>query len=259
MVKVENRRLDKALKAIKKLDRKAKVTVVDNLRSRKVKNKKNWVVEVQDPAAGAARDPGSPVHLAVRKKSDPKLVAVPSLTGQTVGAAAHAAKRAGFKQNPLMDGPRGTAFTLTSTVAGQLEQPGSLVRSNTRLHVTLAVPEPPAPVEKQSAAVTAPAPAPAAAPVVKAPVAPKVTAPAPAPKATTAPAPTAAPTTTATKPATSGCHPSYVGECLPANASDVDCFGQGGNGPVYAMTKNIHVVGPDVYDLDRDGNGLGCE
>ena len=58
---------------------------------------------------------------------------------------------------------------------------------------------------------------------------------------------------------TSGCHPSYVGACLPPNASDVDCAGGSGNGPVYATERSFGVVGPDVYDLDRDGNGLACE
>ena len=42
-------------------------------------------------------------------------------------------------------------------------------------------------------------------------------------------------------------------------ASDVDCAGGSGNGPEYTSAKNILVVGPDEYDLDRDGNGLGCE
>lgn len=36
--------------------------------------------------------------------------------------------------------------------------------------------------------------------------------------------PTTRPTTTATTPPpTSGCHPSYRGACVPADASDVDC------------------------------------
>lgn len=54
-----------------------------------------------------------------------------------------------------------------------------------------------------------------------------------------------------------GCHPSYEGACVPANASDVDCAGGSGNGPAYVGP--VRVVGPDVYDLDRDSNGEGCE
>jgi hypothetical protein len=53
------------------------------------------------------------------------------------------------------------------------------------------------------------------------------------------------------------CHPSYQGPCVPM-ASDVDCAGGSGNGPAYVRGP-VYVVGPDVYDLDRDGNGVGCE
>jgi hypothetical protein len=40
-------------------------------------------------------------------------------------------------------------------------------------------------------------------------------------------------------------------------ASDVDCAGGSGNGPEY--TGRVRVIGPDVYGLDRDGDGIGCE
>ncbi|WP_040841120.1 hypothetical protein [Nocardia brevicatena] len=53
----------------------------------------------------------------------------------------------------------------------------------------------------------------------------------------------------------SGCHPSYD-PCVPIT-SDVDCEGGSGNGPAY--TGRVRVIGPDEYDLDRDGNGIGCE
>lgn len=55
--------------------------------------------------------------------------------------------------------------------------------------------------------------------------------------------------------ASSNCHPSYD-PCLPI-VSDVDCAGGSGNGPVY--TGRVNVIGPDEYDLDRDGDGVGCE
>lgn len=45
------------------------------------------------------------------------------------------------------------------------------------------------------------------------------------------------------------CHPSYVGKCLPIGR-DVDCPDIGGS---------VSVVGPDVYRLDRDRDGIGCE
>ncbi|MGW1739364.1 hypothetical protein ACWCPQ_11185 [Nocardia sp. NPDC001965] len=52
-----------------------------------------------------------------------------------------------------------------------------------------------------------------------------------------------------------GCHASYD-PCVPVT-SDVDCEGGSGNGPAY--TGRVRVIGPDEYDLDRDGNGIGCE
>lgn len=53
-----------------------------------------------------------------------------------------------------------------------------------------------------------------------------------------------------------GCHPSYSG-CLKSSASDYDCAGGSGNGPYY--TGRVQVIGPDVFDLDRDNDGWGCE
>jgi endonuclease YncB( thermonuclease family) len=53
------------------------------------------------------------------------------------------------------------------------------------------------------------------------------------------------------------CHPSYAGACLDPNASDYDCAGGEGDGPEY--TGFVRVVGPDEYELDRDGDGLACE
>lgn len=54
----------------------------------------------------------------------------------------------------------------------------------------------------------------------------------------------------------SNCHPSYSG-CLKADASDYDCAGGSGNGPYY--TGKVRVIGPDVFGLDRDNDGWGCE
>jgi len=53
------------------------------------------------------------------------------------------------------------------------------------------------------------------------------------------------------------CHPSYSGACLNPNASDYDCARGSGNGPYY--TGKVSVIGPDVFDLDRDRDGWGCE
>ncbi|WBQ05480.1 G5 domain-containing protein [Kribbella sp. CA-293567] len=54
-----------------------------------------------------------------------------------------------------------------------------------------------------------------------------------------------------------GCDPNYGGGCVPI-ASDVDCSSGSGNGPAY-VTGPVQVIGSDVYDLDRDNDGLGCE
>jgi len=53
------------------------------------------------------------------------------------------------------------------------------------------------------------------------------------------------------------CHPSYKGACLDPRASDYDCIGGRGNGPKY--TGRVRVVGPDVFRLDADHDGWGCE
>ena len=57
------------------------------------------------------------------------------------------------------------------------------------------------------------------------------------------------------KPSTE-CDPNYSG-CVPI-ASDVDCAGGSGNGPAYVKGP-VRVIGQDIYDLDRDGDGIGCE
>ena len=52
------------------------------------------------------------------------------------------------------------------------------------------------------------------------------------------------------------CDPNYT-PCVPI-ASDVDCGGGGGNGPAYVWTK-VRIIGNDIYDLDNDGDGYGCD
>lgn len=56
---------------------------------------------------------------------------------------------------------------------------------------------------------------------------------------------------------TSECDPNYTGNCVPIS-SDVDCAGGKGNGPAY-VSGPVYVVGEDVYGLDRDKDGVGCE
>jgi hypothetical protein len=55
----------------------------------------------------------------------------------------------------------------------------------------------------------------------------------------------------------SNCDPNYAGGCVPI-AYDVDCAGGSGNGPAY-VSGPVTVIGSDIYGLDRDGDGLGCE
>lgn len=53
------------------------------------------------------------------------------------------------------------------------------------------------------------------------------------------------------------CDSNYTGACVPV-ASDVDCEGGGGNGPAYVRGP-VQIVGSDIYDLDRDGDGIACD
>ena len=55
----------------------------------------------------------------------------------------------------------------------------------------------------------------------------------------------------------SSCDSNYSGACVPID-SDVDCAGGSGNGPSY-VSGPVTVVGKDIYKLDNDGNGTGCE
>lgn len=59
-----------------------------------------------------------------------------------------------------------------------------------------------------------------------------------------------------TKKAQSKCDPNYSG-CVPI-ASDVDCLPGSGNGPAY-VRGTVKVIGDDIYDLDRDNDGYGCD
>jgi hypothetical protein len=54
----------------------------------------------------------------------------------------------------------------------------------------------------------------------------------------------------------SGCDSNYSG-CVPI-ASDVDCAGGSGNGPAYVRGP-VTVTGDDIYELDRDGDGVACD
>jgi hypothetical protein len=70
-----------------------------------------------------------------------------------------------------------------------------------------------------------------------------------------APPPRPAPAPTAAPAPRNDCNPNYT-PCVP-NASDVDCVGGSGDGPAYV--GQVTVIGTDVYGLDRDHDGIGCE
>ena len=78
-------------------------------------------------------------------------------------------------------------------------------------------------------------------------------APPPPPPSSPKPGPTDPPP----PPPSSECDTNYADACVPV-ASDVDCAGGGGNGPAY-FDGIARVVGTDIYQLDRDGDGLACE
>ena len=66
-------------------------------------------------------------------------------------------------------------------------------------------------------------------------------------------------TQTSSSSSSQSCDPNYSGACVPnVYPSDVDCGGGSGNGPYYVY-GTVHVVGTDLYDLDRDGNGYACD
>jgi hypothetical protein len=52
--------------------------------------------------------------------------------------------------------------------------------------------------------------------------------------------------------------PSYPDVCLDPNAEDDDCAGGSGNGPRF-VEGPTRVRPPDPFDLDREGDGWGCE
>jgi hypothetical protein len=41
-------------------------------------------------------------------------------------------------------------------------------------------------------------------------------------------------------------------------ASDVDCAGGSGDGPAFVRGP-VTVIGEDIYDLDRNDDGIACE
>lgn len=81
---------------------------------------------------------------------------------------------------------------------------------------------------------------------------------APAPVAVPAPAPAPVPAPVPlVQQGGGGCDSNYTGACVPIS-SDVDCAGGSGNGPAYVQGP-VQIIGSDIYDLDRDGDGIACD
>ena len=118
----------------------------------------------------------------------------------------------------------------------------------------------PTPTERPTPEVTEkPTPAPTVKPTpVPTPVPTAVPTPRPTPVPTAVPTPVPAPVLTVAPPPPPSCHGSYQGGCLIPGIGDYDCAGGSGNGPNY-IAGPIYVVGYDEFDLDRDGDGVGCE
>lgn len=75
------------------------------------------------------------------------------------------------------------------------------------------------------------------------------------PPARPAPRPAAGPVPEAEPEPSDYCDPNY-GDCVPA-ADDVDCEDEDGDGPAY-VAGPVEIIGTDVYDLDPDDDGIGC-
>jgi hypothetical protein len=158
-----------------------------------------------------------------------------------------------------------TALLLATAACGSAQvQPAAAVTSPATTVQATTSPTTTAPTTTAAATRT---PAPVAAPRVRpaapaspsavrlaAPVTPK---PAPAPKPAPQPAPKPAPKPAPQAAAASGCNVNYD-PCVPDDPTDVDCKGGSGNGPSYVKGP-VRVTGTDVYGLDADHDGLGCE
>jgi hypothetical protein len=154
---------------------------------------------------------------------------------------------------PVADAVSATTSAAAATTEPTTEPTTAATTSPTAAPVEDVVP---AQAVAQPTVIRAAAPV-AAAPRVAAPVAARRTTskpatPKPVAKATTKPS--------TLKPAPvspGGCNVNYT-PCVPDDPTDVDCQGGKGNGPSYVKGP-VTVTGTDVYGLDADHDGIGCE
>lgn len=123
------------------------VTSVDATgRGRTPLEKNNWVVERQDPAAGASVGPGATVTLGVRKPSDgqaaPRVRAgvVPKVVCLDLQSAQEAMREAGFFLVLAKDGLGQKRYPLVDrnwVVVGQSAAPGSTPEETAKIELTV--------------------------------------------------------------------------------------------------------------------------
>lgn len=144
------------------------------------------------------------------------------------------------------------AFTLALGLAACAEEasPTATV-ARTGTPAAIDTPQPTATLAPATPTPTPPPPTPTPIPPTPTPPPPTPTPEPPAPTPTAPPPPP-------TEPPSANCQPSYPDVCIPIGSADYDCAGGSGNGPNY-ISGPIRVLPPDPYDLDRDGDGWGCE
>jgi hypothetical protein len=152
-------------------------------------------------------------------------------------------------QAKIQLGARGLEVTLRlfiASLANNDEETPSSDAAGDRTTTASATPTTTTPPPTTTTTTTTVVPAPPPVVVDPQPVETVTEEPAPPPPPPPAPEPEPAP----------ACDPNYSG-CVPV-ASDVDCKGGSGNGPAY-VDGPVQVIGSDIYDLDRDGDGTACD
>lgn len=192
------------------------------------------------------RDPDSaPLPSPAVPLSRPAAQDVPTVVIPPVHRAPAAAESTFTKHKTVwVVGAAAVVVLLFAAIIGNNEDdPSPSTASQTSTETTTTTEEPlPPPTTTPTTTTTTPPPPP-----------PTTTTVPPPPPVTQEPAP---PPVTQEPPPQQQCDPNYSG-CVPI-ASDVDCAGGSGNGPAYANGP-IDVIGSDIYDLDRDHDGVACE
>lgn len=73
------------------------------------------------------------------------------------------------------------------------------------------------------------------------------------------PEPSINPSSTTTTTTLPTCSPNYAGLCIPPGLTDGQVNCEAGPDVVFVVTEEVQVVADDVYGLDADRDGLGCE